>query len=157
MSLFQKQKNLTMQINSDASLSLSAGYLRRYKVYGINMTSSDNILKLQKRLTVDSSVRRSGKYTVLITAILFVIIFISMLSSMEDPVGGSIIFVALPFWALIFLFLLWPFVWSSTEFWRIMRHRSMMKFWPIRFCFAIIFFFGPIFLGLLLWVTFLEP
>ena len=78
-----------------------------------------------------------------------------MFSSMGDPVGGNIILIGVPFWAVMFFFLFWPFHWAVTEFWRVMRHRSIIRFWPIRFFFAILLFFAPIFLGMGLCFTFL--
>jgi hypothetical protein len=115
----------------------------------------ENINSLKNKISVNESVKRSGKFALLVTAVLFVFLFFYIVGSV-DPVGGGIVLIGIPFWALIFLFFFWPFLWSTTEFWRIMRHRSLMPFWPIRLIFAIALFVGPIFIAFGYWVTFFE-
>ncbi len=112
------------------------------------MIYPNEVTEVQHRISLDASIKRSWKYALIITSILFFFSFCYIFGSMSDGVGGNIFFIVIPFWSLIFLLLVWPFIWAVTEFWRVVRYRSMMVYWPIRLIFAIVLFFGPIFIGL---------
>lgn len=119
------------------------------------MIGNEQMNSLQNKITINESVKRSGKFALLATVALLVISFFYVGSSV-DPVGGTVVLVVLPLWATLLFIPFWLFVWSVTEFWRINRYRSMMLHWRIRLFLAIVFCFGFLLLTSWLSLSFID-